>query len=626
MIRSLQEGRVFVALTFLIFGTSPAAAQFNAEPSLARVRGHVWEPQEFVFATGEVNGAGQALQESTEAPFNPWLNWRLNARFISPSGETLNVPGFYAGDASGSGVGDVWKVRFSPNQPGAWTLVPEFEYASSEINVEPLDVAGERVIPLATRTFVIEPVDPDAPGFLSQGPLRYTGESYFTFPDGTAWIKGGTDSPENFLGYAGFDGAQDTGGHPLGQTFLHAYATHVADWEPGDPDWSANGNPNAGRAIIGALNYLASEGVNSIYFLPNNLGGDCQDSFPFIEPTGGDADLQWDASRMEQWNIVLEHATRLGIFLHIVMAEQEIPNVRWLGFGLTTERMLFFKNIVAMFGHNPGIKFNFCEENDAEPSNQYSVSELNSFAAYLAIWDAYDHPLSVHTRADDLTLYQQILATPNSDWLSTTSLQMHRDYGLQIEEALDLMELAGGRSIVADQDEQGSPFEGLSGSNADRRRKEILYDVYFSGGNIEWYFGFSSNPFGGDFDVEDFRTREDMWAFMRYARNLLESTRFWRSQPDDELVQGETYSSSFGGAEVFADRGHSYLIYYPQTNDTGTFDLTHLDPGRFLDGYWFNPRTGDSASGTTQVPTGIIFDMPSAPNNPTEDWVFVMRR
>ena len=54
------------------------------------------------------------------------------------------------------------------------------------------------------------------------------------------WIKAGTDSPENFLGYAGFDNTTDLGGiATLGLVNgLHQYAPHVADWRAGDPDWN----------------------------------------------------------------------------------------------------------------------------------------------------------------------------------------------------------------------------------------------------------------------------------------------------------------------------------------------------------------------------------------------------
>ena len=43
---------------------------------------------------------------------------------------------------------------------------------------------------------------------------------------------------------------------------------------------------NRGKGIIGALNYLASKGMNSVYFIPYNLdGGDGKDTWPWIDPT-----------------------------------------------------------------------------------------------------------------------------------------------------------------------------------------------------------------------------------------------------------------------------------------------------------------------------------------------------
>ena len=45
-------------------------------------------------------------------------------------------------------------------------------------------------------------------------------------------------------------------------------------------------------------------------------------------------------------------------------------------------------------------------------------------------------------------------------------------------------------------------------------RRRALYDVYFSGGNIEWYLGYFPLPPGGDLRTEDFRTREEMWDYM----------------------------------------------------------------------------------------------------------------
>jgi len=618
-----------------LVGFTPLSQAQSINPELAQsVRprpvedgGPVWQPHEFTFETGELGAGGALLHEDSAEPFNPWLNWRLSATFHGPNGESIKVPGFYSGSAEGSGIGDVWKVRFAPEKPGLWRLVPRFEYASTPINVEPLGVPGERQIMLQQRVFRVDPADLSAPGFLCRGPLRYVGKGYLAFPDGSFWLKGGTNSPENFFGYAGFDGAEDTGGMPLGQTFLHEYEPHISDWNAGDPDWSTGNDPNAGRGIIGALNYLASRGVNSIYFLPNNLGGDAQDTFPFTHTSGDNfADTHWDASRMEQWNVVMEHAMRKGIFMQMVLAEQEFDSVHWLGYGLTTERKLFFKNLVAMFGHNLAIKFTLCEENGADPGAQFTTDELQLFADYLAMWDPYDHPLSVHNRADDLTIYTQILdGTVGQRWMTSTSLQLHDDYGTGVEAARDLAALNDGLQLVVDQDEQGDAFNGLSSNNAVQRRKEVLYDVYFSGGNIEWYLGFASTPSGGDFDVEDLRSREAMWDFMLHARSLLETVRFWRMHPEDDLVQGETISQ-YGGAEVFAETGRDYLIYYPSALNTGTLDLQSLPTGRVFEGRWFNPRTGSHEPGRHGIPSGELIDLPSPPSDPDEDWVFAVRR
>ena len=85
--------------------------------------------------------------------------------------------------------------------------------------------------------------------------LRNRGGHYLTFASGDVWVKGGTNVPENLLGYSGFDNT------PSGR---HSYPSHAADWNPGDPDW----NGGAGRAIVGLLNSLSTAGANSINGIP----------------------------------------------------------------------------------------------------------------------------------------------------------------------------------------------------------------------------------------------------------------------------------------------------------------------------------------------------------------------
>ena len=58
---------------------------------------------------------------------------------------------------------------------------------------------------------------------------------YFRFKDsGKYWLKGGADSPENFLGYADFDGTykgrlEDRDGEAKAVATPHAYAPHPTE-------------------------------------------------------------------------------------------------------------------------------------------------------------------------------------------------------------------------------------------------------------------------------------------------------------------------------------------------------------------------------------------------------------
>jgi len=45
----------------------------------------------------------------------------LQATFTAPSGQTIDFFGFYAGDGNGGQTGNVWKLRFMPDEVGTWT-------------------------------------------------------------------------------------------------------------------------------------------------------------------------------------------------------------------------------------------------------------------------------------------------------------------------------------------------------------------------------------------------------------------------------------------------------------------------------------------------------------------------
>ena len=142
------------------------------------------------------------------------------------------------------------------------------------------------------------------------------------------------------------------------------------------------GTAAKGRNIIGALNYLADVGVNSVYMLTMNVNGDGKDVWPWTS----DAErLRYDVSKLDQWEIVFSHMDRLGIMQHFVLQEQE--NDQLLDGGeLGIERRIYFRELIARFAHHPAITWNLGEE------NTNTREQRQDFARYFHEHDPYRHP------------------------------------------------------------------------------------------------------------------------------------------------------------------------------------------------------------------------------------------
>lgn len=590
-------------LAFVLLAlTAPAAAQTEAI-----IRGDLikWHPITFSFS-------GPPASESDLEP-NPFLDYRLQLRLEAPSGRAIVAPGFFAGDGNGNGSGNVWQVRFAPDEAGEWHYRASFR-AGPEVAVDLNVEAGTAVsFDGLEGEFVVADLDSNAPGFLKWGRLEYSGGHYLKFRDGPYWIKGGADSPENFLGYLGFDNTFDQGGLMAG--FLHQYGPHTADWREGDPNFSSVDSGYDGRGIIGALNYLGEVGVNSIYFLPMNLGGDGQDTYPFLSPGGSHEDnSHYDISKLEQWNMVFEHAQRQGIALHVVLAETEVANYNWLdGGAVGVERRLFFREMVARFGYILALKWNLSEE------NHFSLEQLRESAGFIQALDWSQHPISAHTPSDTFDMYRPMLGDP---LFTATAMQYNPDRAGEYVESWRNQSAAAGRPWIIDMDENNPAGIGLTDSNQREMRKRVLYDVYFSGGNIEWYAGYHDLPLGGDVQIEDFRTRQLMWGFMATARRfMVENLPFWEMAPADALLTGE--NEVYGGGEVLAKPGDSYAIYLPSAQPAGVLDLSAAPSAFRL--RWFNPRSGAFEGEGLVVQGGGMVELGGPPVEPAEDWVVLLQ-
>jgi hypothetical protein len=575
----------------------------------------MWHPLTFDFV-------GPRAQQGDSAP-NPFLDYRLQVTFAAPNGRKAVVPGFFDGDGQGRPSGTTWRVRFTPDREGTWTYTASFRQGPGVAVSLDAQAGQPASFDGATGEFSVRHRG-GAIGLLGLGRLEHAGH-YFKLTDGGHWIKGGTDDPENFLAYAGFRGTS------AGKFGLHRYAAHERDFRPGDPDWGGG----RGRGIIGALNYLAEQKVNSIYFLPMNVGGDGQDTWPYAGAVKGGGDpandnVHFDVGKLHEWEIVFGHAQRKGIALHFVLNEAEAANKRELDDAeLGVERKLFYREMVARFGHHNGVFWNLCEEYNLKPN--LGAARVKAFAAYVAAQDPYDHPIGVHNGHPTVASFEPFFGDPNISFLSvqhTPGDAQHKFgpelYG-ELVETLRARSRAAGRPLVigideADRlgkiDDESRAPKWPHTSGASRLRKAVLWPTLLSGGQIEYILETL-------LETEDFRPYEAMWRYTRHARRFVEENLpFWDMEPDDKVVSDA--ADAHEGVQVLAKKGEVYAIYLPSATRSAGLDL-RASVGRFAK-RWYDPRAGEFVGRPEIVEGGLTVRLGAPPRDPEQDWAVLVRR
>lgn len=598
-------------LTMILCGNG--VMLFPAAVRAAEVDGDlkVWHPLTLTFA-------GPAATATDNSP-NPFLDIRLDVTLTSRTGRKVVVPGFFDGDGKGGAAGNAWRIHFMADEPGEWGYSADFRSGPAVAVSSDASEGTTLEYPGTTGHITVSPRDPEAPGFLKWGRLAYAGRHYLKFQDGPYWIRGGTDEPENLLGYAGFD---DT-------PAKHTYANHLVDWREGDPDWG----DGRGRAIIGALNYLAEQHVNSIYFLLMNIGGDGKDVWPWIGPINPKGDsandnLHFNVGKLRQWEMVFAHAQRKGIALHVVFNEAEEANKRELDNGeLGTERRLYYREMIARFGHHPAMQWNLCEEFNL--NFDLGPERIRAFAEYIRAVDPYDHPITVHTVGDPVEELRPIYGDPRFD---LTSVQLNQRPIHQVTEDIRAATVRAGRPLPVSLDEftldRGQRASHIPVDDADGHRREKLWPTYLSGGMIEFILE-------DLLKTDDFKKpeREKLWKYMWYARRFMENELpFQDMEPADQLSSdGGTIAVRTGknktvalGPQVLAKRGEIYAVYVPVAEKSGQLDLSELTGSAELQ--WYNPRTGEF-DGPGRVIAGggqCVLGVPTVEQD--QEWVVLIRR
>lgn len=587
---------------------------------------------------------GPQAEETGTAP-NPFRDYRMTVTFAHESGvPTYNVPGYFAADGNAANTsaaaGNKWRAHVSPDKTGRWDWRISFVRGKDAALDASAAGRAEAVIPFdgTTGSFRVAATNKAAPDFRALGRLEYVGAHYLRFAGtGEYFLKVGPDSPETLLAYTDFD--DTTTMKPA--VPVRPYEPHVKDWVQGDPVWK----DGKGKGLIGAINYLSSQKANSLSFLPYNAGGDGDNVWPFV---ARDDKFHYDVSKLDQWQIVFDHAQHKGLYLHFKLQETEnddnvrggndAPQDRKIaesldGGDMGPERALYLRELIARFGYQLALNWNLGEENTQSAEQQRAMS------AYLMNVDPYRHHTVIHTYPNQQdAVYDRLLGEQSV--LTGASLQ--NSWSAVHERTVKWVTASrqAGKPWVVANDEQGSAgtgvppdpgYQGFTGKDAkgvaiqsiDDIRKMTLWGNLMAGGaGVEYYFGYSLPD--NDLVAENFRSRDKSWEYGGIALEFFRANKipFWEMSNDDALVGNPAHDNS---RWCFAKADTLYLVYLPNGGTT-SLDLARAT-GQFSVS-WFNPRRGGplERGSMTTVKGGASVDLGTPPDGPSEDWLVIVRR
>lgn len=571
--------------------------------------------------------------ESSElAEDNPFLNYRLDVTFKHGQ-KTYVVPGFYAADGNAAETsaetGNKWMVRFTPDEVGEWTYEVAFRKGPGIAVAR--DASGAESAGFMdglSGQFTVEQSDKTGMDNRAQGRLEYVGKYYLQYKESERYfIKVGVDAPENLFAYEDFDATPDVFG------LRKSWSPHTQDFTAEASGFLWQGDK--GKNLLGAVNYLASEKLNVFSFLTFNVDGDDRNVFPYLlQSTEAEytayANIKknkeawrthfhttrFDVSKLEQWERILEYAEQKGMFLHFKTHETETDHLMDDGvFG--TEGKLYYRELIARFGHHLALNWNLGEENN-QP-----LEEVKKVARYVQQLDPYQHHMVIHTFPNQDDRYAELIG--NQSPLTGASLQLRhaefydvhprvlkwraksdstgRAWALAVDEP--------GKANIALLPDEEDPAHDLARSNA------LWGTLMASGFGVEWYFGYDSPH--SDLTCQDFRSRDLFWDQNRYARAFFEEhLPYWEMQPADELTPDTT-------SYCLAKIDEVYAVYVRPGSEKTAIDLGQTNKTFSIS--WYDPRNGGDLKigSVSSIQDQGFQSIGLPPSEPDMDWVALIK-
>ena len=413
------------------------------------------------------------------------------------------------------------------------------------------------------------------------------------------------------------------------------YLPHIQDFNEGDPTW----NNGKGKGLIGAINYLAGKGLNAFSFLTYNAGGDGDNVWPFVSRN---EKMHYDCSKLDQWQIVFDHAQSKGMYLHFKTQETENDDNRvgikrefmlipesLDGGELGPERRLYYRELIARFGYQLALNWNLGEENTQTTENHQEMAE------FFYQNDPYRHNVVLHTYPrEQVQVYTPLLGKKSE----LTGLSLQNGWEAAFKQTLKWVTESNkaGKPWVVANDEQNAadkgvpPDPGYKGFDAstltydlhDIRKQTLWGNLMAGGAGVEYYFGYKLPE--NDLLMEDFRSRDKSWDFCRIAIGFLRDNNIpIQNMKNMDALIGNTNMDK--EKHCLATPGEIYLVYLAYVN-TSSLDLTN-ESGDFTV-EWFNPVTGGNLQkgNVRSVKGGKMVSLGKAPDGNNQDWVVIVRK
>jgi hypothetical protein len=558
-------------------------------------------------------------ETSEKAEDNPFLNYQLNVTFShKESGKTYVIPGYYAADGNAANTsaesGNIWKVHFAPDEIGVWDYSIRFvkgKWAAVRISnkLKTADFMDGK-----TGRLTIEASDKKGVDFRGKGRLQYVGERYLKFAEtGEYFLKCGSDAPENFLAYEEFDGTFHNDGHK--DDLVKTWEAHEKDWKEGDPTWKEG----KGKDLVGAINYLASKGMNAFSFITMNIGGDDKNVFPYVDYETFD---RFDTSKLDQWEILFEHADKLGMFLHFKTLEAENQGLLDNG-GVGLYTKLYYRELIARFGHHLALNWNLCEETGdwQNPPRSFPVDVQGrlTLANYVSSSDPYKHHIVIHNGNWFTGIYGSESKFTGAS-LQTNKADFSNVHGSVLKILKESSDAGKIWAVACDEpgDAQHSLLPDAEDPEHNDARKNGLWGAMMAGAwGTEWYFGYA-HPHS-DLTCQDYRSRDLFWDQGKICLDFFMNNNVpvWGMKSNDALISSkEDY--------VLANEGECYVVFLKNGGES-KLDLGNHSGFKVM---WYNPREGGKLqkSSVKNINGTGMQSLGTPPNQKDKDWVVWVKK